>query len=280
MKKILLTGGTGFIGRNILPILRQEYDVDAPGRQLLNVYEKQSVDKWLCEHSADFLVHCAIATPANPLDNNQNILESTLRSFAHFKNHEHRFEKIIYIGSGAEYGKQNDISDVSENDIGRILPADEYGLSKYILNDMARHSENIVNLRIFGCYGPFEPARRFIRHAIECCLENRAVTMRGDCRFSYVFVEDLGKAILCVLNKKTKFHDYNIVGQSPLLSDLAKTVLLKTGKNLPIEIEKTGTNKEYTGTAKRFLDEFPHFEFTPLENGIEREISWKTGEIA
>lgn len=92
-EKILLTGGTGFIGRNILPILRQEYDVDAPGRQLLNVYEKQSVDKWLCEHSADFLVHCAIATPANPLDNNQNILESTLRSFAHFKNHEHQFEK-------------------------------------------------------------------------------------------------------------------------------------------------------------------------------------------
>lgn len=47
MKKILLTGGSGFIGRNILPLLREKYCVVSPSRKELNLLEEAAVVEYL-----------------------------------------------------------------------------------------------------------------------------------------------------------------------------------------------------------------------------------------
>lgn len=273
MKKILLTGGTGFVGRNILPILREKYDVFAPTRSELNVNDQRSVDTWLNKNNVDILVHCAIVNPAKTEDRNRDVLSDTLKSFLCFN--RYAFEKIVYVGSGAEYDKSSDISDVSEEDIGKNIPADEYGLAKYALNEIARSSKNIVNMRIFGCYGPSEPERRFIRHAIDCCLKNEPVSIRQDCRFSYVYVKDLGQAVLRVLETATKFHDYNICSDTYKLSELAEIVKKQMNNPLPIQIGTKGFNNEYSGSNTRFTAEFPDFEFTPIEQGIAEQILWQ-----
>ncbi|MGN1078937.1 MAG: NAD-dependent epimerase/dehydratase family protein [Alphaproteobacteria bacterium] len=274
MKKILLTGGTGFIGRNILPILQEKYDVFAPNRAELNVNDQKSIDMWLDKNDVDILVHCAIVNPAKTEDRNRNVLNDTLKSFLCFN--RHAFEKIVYIGSGAEYDKSSDIIDVSEEDIGKNIPTDEYGLAKYALNEIARSSENIINLRIFGCYGPAEPERRFIRHAIECCLKSEPVSIRQDCQFSYVYVKDLGQAVLRVLETTTKFRDYNICSDfSYKLSDLAEIVKKQMRNFLATNVLTPGLNKAYTGKNSRFKNEFPDFEFTPIEQGIAEQIVWQ-----
>lgn len=273
MKKLLLTGGTGFIGRNILPVLREKYDVCAPTRAELDINDQNSIDAFLNENKPDVLVHCAIVNPAKAADAGRNVLTDTLRSFLCLIRYS--FEKIVYIGSGAEYDKSKDIVNVSEEDIGKNIPADEYGLAKYALNEIARSSKNIVNLRIFGCYGAMEPERRFIRHAIDCCLKNEAVTIRQDCRFSYVFVKDLARAVLRVLENETKCHDYNICSGTYKLSELAEIVKEQTGNSLPVEIGAEGFNNEYSAVCTRFTKEFPDFEFTPIERGIAEQISWQ-----
>lgn len=278
MKKILLTGGTGFIGRNILPVLQQEYHVEAPTRSEWDVYDRQSTDAYLAKNKADILVHCAIATPANPLDDGKSVLESVLRSFLNLKRYAGDFEKVIYIGSGAEYDKCFDIIRADEDDIGKRIPSDEYGLAKYTLTEMAKSSKNIFNLRIFGCYGPFEPQRRFIRHAVECCLASRPVTVRQDCRFSYVFADDLAYAVMQLANKTPARHDYNICGDEPFyLSELAEMIRERMRAEQPVEILIPGLNKEYTGSSNRFKSEFPDFRFTAVQDGIDREISWIKG---
>ena len=275
MKKILLTGGTGFIGQNILPILRESYEVFAPTRKELDINSQTSIDNWFCSHGKmDFLVHCAIVNPSNLIDQNRNVLIDTLKTFFYLT--IHKFQKIVYIGSGAEYDKLHDISYVSEDDIGIRIPSDEYGLVKYTLNQIARASKNIVNLRIFGCYGPAEPERRFIRHAIDCCLKNEPITIRQNCNFSYVFVKDLARAVKCVLESKSKFHDYNIVSNnSYMLSELAEMVKKQMGSLMPIKISETGMNKAYTANNKRFKQEFSDFYFTSIEQGISEQIIWQ-----
>ena len=273
MKKVLLTGGTGFIGRNILPVLREKYDVFAPIRAELNINDQKSVDAWMNENKPDILVHCAIVNPAKAVDADRSVLADTLRAFLCLTRHS--FEKIVYIGSGAEYDKSRDIVNVSEEDIGKNIPADEYGLAKYALNEIARSSENIINMRIFGCYGPMEPERRFIRHAIDCCLKNEPVTIRQDCRFSYVFVKDLARAVLRALDNETKHRDYNICSGTYKLSELAEIVKKQMNNPLPTIIGTEGFNNEYTGKNARFKQEFPDFEFTPIEKGIAEEISWQ-----
>jgi len=274
MKKVLLTGSTGFIGRNILPLLREKYQVYAPSRTELNINDSASIDSWLGKNQVDYLVHCAIVNPSKELDADRQVLADTLKSFLFLSRHQ--FAKIIYIGSGAEYDKSKNIIDVTEEDIGKNIPSDEYGLAKYTLNQIARFSRNIVNLRIFGCYGPTEPERRFIRHAVECCQKGEPISIRQDCRFSYVFVADLARAILRVLETSTQYHDYNICSDTPYkLSELAEIVKKQMGNQLPLKIDAPGLNNEYTAQNTRFKREFPDFRFTPMEQGIAEQIKWQ-----
>ena len=187
-KKVLLTGGSGFIGKNILKILGAKYKIFAPARSELNVSDQNSVNNFLSDKNFDVVIHCAIPTPwRNDIDNDGDILDYTMRGLLNLKVHEHRFDKIIYIGSGAEFDKSDDIINAKEIDIGKRIPKDAYGYAKYILNQIANNSKNIYNLRIFGCYGIEEHEFRLIRSLVEEYFNKGSMTIRRDCVFSYVF---------------------------------------------------------------------------------------------
>lgn len=279
MKKILLTGGTGFIGKNILRFLSNKYEISAPRRAELNIIDQNSVDKYLKDKKFDVVLHCAILTPGrNPNDKEEDILDYTMRGLLNLKNHENEFEKIIYIGSGAEFDKARDIIKAKEENLGEVIPKDAYGYAKYILAQIARNSDNIYNLRIFGCYGEEEQERRFIRSAITDCLSNKPITIRQDCLFSYVLVGDLIKAIDLIINTDCNYHDYNICNTNCYkLSELAKIVSDKMDNRNGIVIQNSGFNKEYTGDNSRFIKEFEEFKFTDIDDGIEKEIKWLRG---
>lgn len=279
MKKVLLTGGTGFIGKNILKLLSDKYEITAPRRAELNIIDQISVDNYLQNKKFDIVLHCAILTPGrNNDDKEEDILDYTMRGLLNLKNHEDKFEKIIFIGSGAEFNKSQDIVKAREDDIGKIIPKDAYGYAKYILTQIARNSKNIYNLRIFGCYGEGEQERRFIRCAINDCINNKPITIRQDCVFSYVLVNDLIKAISTIIDANCKYHDYNICNTNCYkLSELANIVSDKMSNRNGIVIQNSGLNKEYTGDNSRFLKEFNNFEFTDIKEGIEKEINWLRG---
>lgn len=278
MKKLLLTGGTGFVGRNILPILREKYDVSAPTRTELNLSDENAVRSYLENERFDFVFHCANPTPAkNPLDSFDRLGIDSLRVYSVLRRCSDLFGKMFYLGSGAEFDKRFDIVSVKEENISDRLPNDDYGFAKYLMNRDACHSENIYNLRIFGCYGPTDAKTKFIRDAIDCCLENRAITIRQNCIFDYMYVEDLAY-IACKLIEKERlaFHDYNVCsGKRISLLEIAETVKKQMNNPYPIEIAKDGWNKEYTGDNSRLLKEIPDFLFTPIEEGITRQIKWQ-----
>ena len=275
-KRLLLTGGTGFIGRNVLPIFRECYDVVAPTRQELDLSRPEDVSRYLKSRKFDYLVHAAICNPAKLVDEGKDVCVDVLSSFMSFCSGD--FEKIVFIGSGAEFDKAGDIREVSENDLGSRIPTDGYGIAKYTLTDIARRSSNIYNARIFGCYGPCEAERRFIRHAIDCCLHKKPIIIRKDCRFSYVFVDDLGRAIIRILESKPMRHDYNICGDRPhLLSELAETVRRIMAADCPIEVLADGLANEYSCSGDLFCREFGDFRFTDLTTGVRREIGWMKG---
>lgn len=274
--KILLTGGSGFIGKNIIRILGQKYNIVAPNRSELNIVDQNSVDEYLKNNKFDVVIHCAILNPSkNANDKAEDILDYTMRGLFNLKKHERELKKIIYIGSGAEFDKSSDIVDVTESDIGTIIPKDSYGYAKYILNQIANTSENIYNLRIFGCYGQGEQERRLIRSVITNILENKNIQINQDCYFSYILVDDLVKLIDWFLINTPKYHDYNICNpQKYKLLEIVKIVRAELNSNADIVIAKSGLNKEYSGCCSRLLKEIPNFEFTPIEKGIKQEIDW------
>lgn len=270
--KILLTGGSGFIGRNILPILREHHEVDAPTRAQMDVNDQSSVDTWLEHSPADVLIHCAIVDPGKPIDAGKGILQTMLQAFMNLVRHP--FKKVIYVGSGAEYDKSRAICQLAETDMGQSIPADEYGLARYVINKLAVSSSHIYNLRVFGCYGPHEAERRFLRHAISCCRQGKPISLHQNCRFSYVYVEDLAHLMLEIMAHGAPHQDYNICPEQPcFLEDMARIVQDCMGTNLPVLAELPGLNKEYSGDNARLRSDFPHFRLTSMEEGVRRVIA-------
>ena len=54
MKTILLTGGSGFVGKNILEsFLSEKYIIDAPSSRELNVADDKSVAQYFASHHPD-----------------------------------------------------------------------------------------------------------------------------------------------------------------------------------------------------------------------------------
>lgn len=59
-KKILLTGGSGFIGRNILEsFLAEKYDIYHPSRQELNLTDYDCVKSYFKDKTFDVVFHSA-----------------------------------------------------------------------------------------------------------------------------------------------------------------------------------------------------------------------------
>jgi GDP-L-fucose synthase len=182
-------------------------------------------------------------------------------------------DKIIYFGSGAEFDKRYDITMVSEDDIGKRIPADGYGFAKYIMTQYARKSDNIYCLRLFGIFGKYENwTYKFISNL--CCkaIYDLPLTIRRECRFDYIYIDDLSDVIEWMLENQPRYHDYNFTfGKPVLLTELAELVLKAADKKLDvIMLDSNGRSNDYTAGNERLKGELPWFMPTALESAIEK----------
>ncbi len=277
MKKVLLTGASGLIGHNIKPILCEAYDLYTPSRSVLDVMDPVAVEQYLSNNQFDVIIHSANPNGVkNPLDENVNMVEGTLRCFMNFYRMRERYGRMFYLGSGAELGKTRDMDDITEDEFDSIVPADEYGFAKYVINNLVRSSKNIYNLRIYACYGPGDHRSKFITHCIDCIFDKEPeITIRKDCIFDYMYVTDLGEIIKRFIDDITEpeYHDYNICsGEKYSLSKIADMVRHEMGSDIPIRLISPERNYNYTASNKRLLDTIGAYGFISLRNGIRMMI--------
>ena len=265
---ILITGAgpNGITGRRIKESLISEYEILSPGRCELDLSDTTAVDRFFKEHPIDYVIHCAVIYPSE----NNDPFSSNIDMFFNLARHSSYFKKMFYLGSGAEYDKRRSITDVSENLIGDSIPCDTYGLSKFIMNQYARNSNNIYNIRLFGTINPYEP---FTKNVISnLCLKaakRMQLTLRQDCRFSFTDIDDVIAFLKYALHKDLVYHDYNFVPNNTyFLSELAKMICRIANVDEHINFSKGGINKEYTGSGDRIMNEFN--DFTPIYRSLQK----------
>src|SRR5271157_4610023 len=132
MMRILITGGSGFIGRNLAEQLASTYEVLAPSSAELDLLNGQAVREYLSTHSFDVIVHAAAARSNRRVAAPPDLLDRNCRMFFNLVRNEGRFGKMIYFGSGAEYDKTGLPARVKEEYFDTRVPTDPYGFSKYI----------------------------------------------------------------------------------------------------------------------------------------------------
>lgn len=268
MKNILITGGTGFVGRNLIESLSGQYTIFAPSHKELELLDYDALEQYVLENRIDVIVHGAIHVPM--FNGAEKEFFNDMQMFTNMEKISHRVEKLIYFGSGAEFDKRYDIYMAREEDLGKTIPTSEYGLAKYTMNLIARQSSNIYNLRLFGIFGKYELWNIKFLSGL-CCkaLFDLPLTVRKDCYFDFISIEDLGKIVSWFIENEPKWHDYNICyGKPYLLSELAQMVKRISGKELQIKLLSNERNVDYCADNSRLLEQIPDLQITPMEEAL------------
>lgn len=279
MKNVLLTGGTGFIGRNIKSYLNECCHLFCPDRHMLDLLNGDAVKEYIKDNQIDVVIHSANPNPVkNQLDRHESFFEDSIRIFLNLYEARKHYGMMYYFGSGAEYDKSKDISMITEADEFRSVPYDSYGIAKYLMNQIASKTSQLCNLRIFGCYGPTDHDSKFITHAIKCCLRNDDITIKQNCYFDYINVLDLGKILEYFIYNKPKYSSYNVCsGEKKSLYEIAEEVRSQMGTNNDIVILRGGMNNEYTASNNRLIEELCGYKFVSIEDGIAMQIQYEKG---
>lgn len=277
MKKILITGSNGFIGRNLKEFLEDKYITISPSHKELDLCNTEQVEAFLKESKIDVVIHSANTNNTrNEFVENYEVINNNLRMFFNLKRCNKYFQKMLYFGSGAEYNMDYYIPYMKEEYFGKYVPKDSYGFSKYIMSNSISDVDNIFDLRLFGVYGKYEEwERRFISNNIYRVIIGLPISIRQNMFFDYLYIDDLELIIKWFIDNEPFYKHYNICrGKSMDLYSIAK--LIKKIMNSPYKIEvlRGGLKKEYSGCNERMINEIGVFSFTDMEDSIKKLIDY------
>src|SRR3990167_9393100 len=142
-KNILITGKSGFIGRNLTENLSLEYNIFAPTHRDLELLDEKAVEKFIHNNKIKIVIHCANIGGGRDTTNVRNVVYKNLRIFFALTRNLEYLEKIIHLGSGAEYDKSRPLIKIKETDFDKRIPSDDYGFAKYVCSKFAQNSQKV-----------------------------------------------------------------------------------------------------------------------------------------
>ena len=153
----------------------------------------------------------------------------------------------------------------------------------------AGHLDAVVGrfANVYGPGAPYDPARSTVVHAL---IRRAADTPRGDVLQiwgdgtavrSFIYVEDLARAILTVLSAGTPGTTYNIdSGLEVTIRDLARLVRDAVDPSLQLRFDPSQpAGVPYRVTSPAMLNALGFKAVVPLEEGIARTVAAFRGEV-
>ena len=305
-KKVLVTGGAGFIGSHLCEALLEKKNKvvcvdDFSTGQIGNISELQKnpdfkvvkkdvMDKSFKEElkGIDAVYHYAaivgvertLKMPVEVLNVDLLSVEKVLR-----ESFEAGVKKFVFASSSEVYGNPVEIPENEDGHVNAKLP---YAVSKlagekFLRAYFEKYGMDTTSLRFFNVYGPKQDSTPYGFVAgifIKQALKNEPITIFGDGSNTrdYVFVKDnIQSAILSAESKKTAGEVLNIgSGKPTTLTDLAETIIELTGskseiKYLPPRPNDIRHRFPDTSRMRKLLGFKPQVD---LKEGLKRTIEY------
>lgn len=261
---ILLTGGTGFIGRNLCDGLKDEYKIFTPRHSELEVSDTDAVRKYIIKNKIKVVIHTAVK-------GGDLVLENILRMYLSIYKNLDLLDKFINFGSGAEYTKTRDLKKVKEIELGEFIPQDNYGLGKLICSQISKDNKKITTILPFGIFGPGEDYRfKFIANSIVKNLLELPIKIKQDVIFDYLYIKDIIPIIKFFLKNQKVSGDFNIsTTESISLSQIVDLINKNSKKPSKVQVINKNLNFQYTGSNKKLLKAISYLKITSYEDSIK-----------
>jgi UDP-glucose 4-epimerase len=257
--KILVTGGSGFIGYHLVKhLLGQGHEVKVVDIQKPNIEHKdlEFANKSIMEDLAEDIRGCDVVYHLAAMlgvDNSDNRPLETMRinlegSVNVFKSAvKANVKRMVYASSSEVYGEPRELP-IREDSVKG--PVSAYGVSKLAAEIYAQaynreFGTDIKIVRFFNVYGHGQSDNFVIPIFINNALENKPLRVFGDGSQTrcFTYVGDIADGVLMVLEKGKTGEAYNIGNNKPTtILELAQMIKELTGSKS--EIIKLGFGKE------------------------------------
>jgi dTDP-glucose 4,6-dehydratase len=276
VKKIIITGGCGFIGHGIVEhIMRKTNweiiildklsyasngferirDIGILDNARLRIFTIDLINPFsegLIKEIGDvnFIVHCAAETHVDnsirdPVPFVMNNVASTLNILEYARKCK-KLEKFFYFSTDEVYGSAPEGVFYKETD--RHTPTNPYSASKSCGEQLAKSYENtyklpIIMVNVMNAFGERQNIEKFIPKCIKNVLEDKKIDIHSDknCEKSgtrfYIHIRNIASAILFLINKGEIGELYHITGEKEMSNlELAQFVADVLNKELKYEL--------------------------------------------
>jgi GDP-L-fucose synthase len=267
MKTILITGGNSFLAREFVNYFKN-YQLIITDKNSLDVTNKKNVDAFFKHNQVDYVFHTAIKGGSRLKEDCFQDFVDNINMYNNLSANNSKFEIMFNFASGAEFDRERDIKLFKEEQILESMPKDFYGCSKNLISRDILNKNNIINIRLFGCFGQLENDSRFIKNTIKKCNNNEDIIISNK-EMDFFSVQDLNMLIDNLLNKQISFKDINAVYKEKKdLVYIAKYIKALTNSNSALIIDEQVKN--YSGSSEK-IDSLG-LNFCGLEKSIENLI--------
>lgn len=299
MKKILVTGGAGFIGSHLVERLVKDgnhvvvLDNLLRGnkipREILKEVEFYAEDVrdedavFAAADGVDQIIHFAAVLGVdvvadNPVETMEvetigmmNLVKAGLIN---------NIEKMVYASTSGVYGHASIEEKVTENIA--VDPQTSYAIAKryneiYLQGIYQERGLPSACLRFFNVYGPRQDSRMVIPRFVEQALQGEPITVYDDGKQTrdFTWIGDTVEAVLQVMEKSQGCEIFNIANEDELcIADLADHVKRLTRSNSeivnvpsPLKRKDFEIRRRY-GSSQKLFDFTGFRPATNLEDGL------------